>query len=107
MDEIDFKKLEKADKPVFDKFYKACYYENSHFNFTNLYMWREPFNLQWAIDDDVLFQISEWNGKASALQPVGDPGKMQGAIKKILDWFAKREKDNKVYIMGFEKSFAE
>ena len=107
MDEIEFRKLVKADKPVFDKFYKARYYENSHFNFTNLYMWREPFNIQWTVEDDVLFLISEWNGRASALQPIGEPEKMQEAVTKILHWFDEREHDKKVYFMGLEKSFAE
>ena len=105
MNIIDFKPIEKSDKPIFDKFYSARYYENAHFNFTNLYMWREPFNIQWTLDDDVIYMISEWHGKVAALQPLGAEDKMQGAIAKIIEWFKSRDKDKKVVIGGVEKSF--
>ena len=107
MNIIDFKPIEKADKPIFDKFYSARYYENAHFNFTNLYMWREPFDIQWTLDDDVIYMISEWHGKVAALQPIGAEDKMQDAIAKIIEWFKSRDKDKKVVIGGVEKSFAQ
>ena len=106
MNIIKFKSIEKADKPIFDKFYSARYYENAHFNFTNLYMWREPFNIQWTLDDDVIYMISEWHGKVAALQPLGAEDKMQGAIAKIIEWFKARDKDKKVVIGGVENTFA-
>ena len=105
MNIIEFKPIEKSDKPIFDKFYSARYYENAHFNFTNLYMWREPFDIQWTLDDDVIYMISEWNGKVAALQPLGAEDKMQNAIANIVEWFKSRDKDKKVVIGGIEKSF--
>ena len=105
MNIIEFKPIEKSDKPIFDKFYSARYYENAHFNFTNLYMWREPFDIQWTLDDDVIYMISEWHGKVAALQPIGAEDKMQDAIAKIIEWFKSRDKDKKVVIGGIEKSF--
>ena len=105
MNIIEFKPIEKSDKPIFDKFYSARYYENAHFNFTNLYMWRKPFNIQWTLDDDVIYMISEWNGKVAALQPLGAEDKMQNAIANIVEWFKSRDKDKKVVIGGIEKSF--
>ena len=107
MNIIEFKPIEKADKPIFDKFYSARYYENAHFNFTNLYMWREPFDIQWTLDDDVIYMISEWHGRVAALQPIGAEDKMQDAIAKIIEWFESRDKDKKVVIGGVEKSFAQ
>ena len=106
MNIIEFKPIEKADKPIFDKFYSARYYENAHFNFTNLYMWREPFNIQWTLEDEVIYMISEWHGKVAALQPLGSEDKMQDAIAKVIEWFNSRDKDKKVVIGGIEKSFA-
>ncbi len=107
MNIINFKPIEKSDKPIFDKFYRSRYYENAHFNFTNLYMWRKPYNIQWTIEDDILYMISEWHGRAAALQPLGTEDKMQGAIAKIIDWFESRDKDKKVVFGGIEKSFAD
>ena len=107
MDDIEFKPIEKADKPIFDKFYSERYYENAHFNFTNLYMWRKPFNVKWTLEDDVIYMISEWNGKVAALQPLGAEDKMQAAIANIIDWFNSRDKDNKCVIGGTEKSFVD
>ncbi|MFC2500578.1 MAG: hypothetical protein ACFNUC_07575, partial [Selenomonas noxia] len=49
MREIEFHALTKEDKPLLDRYFRANYYENSHFNFTNLYMWRElgiPYSLE-------------------------------------------------------------
>ena len=106
MDIIEFKPIEKADKPIFDKWYSARYYENAHFNFTNLYMWRKPFNLKWTLEDDVIYMISEWHGKSSALQPLGAQDKMQSAIANIIEWFKTNSKDKNITFGGIEKSFA-
>lgn len=104
---IDFKPIEKADKPTFDKFYRARYYENAHFNFTNLYMWRKPYNIQWTLQDDIIYMISEWHGKIASLQPLGPEDKMQNAIATIIEYFATNDKDNKLVIGGIDKPFVE
>ena len=70
---IDFRPLKKEDKPLLDRYFHANYYENSHFNFTNLYMWRAPFFVHIAEEDDVLYVASEWKGILSLLQPFCDP----------------------------------
>ena len=107
MDIIEFKPIEKSDKPIFDKFFKARYYENAHLNFTNLYMWREPFNIQWSLHNDVIYMISQWHSKVAALQPIGAEDKMQEAIANIIEWFKTRDKDKNVTIGGIERSFVE
>jgi len=84
---INFKALEKEDKQAVDAFFKDRYYENSHFNFTNLFMWRSAYNIMWTVQDDVLYMKAEWDGKEFALQPFGPADKMQQAIKTWLDYF--------------------
>lgn len=101
---IEFKDLTKEDKPILDRFYQSGYYENSHFNFTNLYMWREPYHIQMAVEDEVLYLISEWEGKLSALQPIGPAEKMPEAIGKTIAYF--REKGKPLCFVGIEASFA-
>ena len=80
MDTINFKPIEKADKPVFDKFYRAGYCESSKYTFTNVYMWRDLYQIRWAVEDDVLYVFA---GDV-AWQPFGAAKKIPGAIEKIL-----------------------
>lgn len=105
MNVINFKKLEKADKPIFDKFYRAGYYENAYACFTGLYMWRELGNTRWALDDDVIYMIAEWHGKFSAFQPLCAADKIPDAIAKIIGMFKECGQD--VRFVGLEKFFVE
>lgn len=107
LDIIDFKVLEKADKPVFDKFYRSGYYENAEYNFTNLYMWRDMLNLRWAVEDDVLFVTTSDAGMLAAWQPIGAQEKMQDAIAKILSWTSANKGDKDFAFVVVEKNFAE
>lgn len=101
---IDFKMLEREDKPVLDKFFHARYYENSHLNFTNFYMWRTPYHIQWKVEDDVLYMINEYDGVLASRQPFCEPEKWPEATKKILAFF--EEQGRPVYLMGLEKDYA-
>lgn len=102
---IKFQNLTKADKPLLDKYFRSRYYENSHFNFTNLFMWREPYHIKWCEEDDVLYMTCEWQGTLMALQPFGAPEKMAAATKNLIDYF--RTAERKLIITGIEKSYKE
>ncbi len=102
---IDFRDLTKEDKPLLDRFYRSGYYENSHFNFTNLYMWREPYHVKLAVEDDVLCLTSEWDGKLMALQPIGEAERVRGAVGRLLEYFQSQGKP--LFFSGIERSFAE
>lgn len=104
---MDFKKLEKADKKIIDKFYNAGYYENSEHNFTNLYMWRELCDIRWTVEDDVLFVSSSSSDMLAAWQPIGAQEKMQDAITKILDWAEKNKGEKDFAFVVVEKNFTE
>ena len=67
-------------------------------------MWRTPYHIQWVVEDDVLYMINEYDGKLAALQPFCDPAKWPEATKKILAFFAERERP--VYLMWLEKDYA-
>ena len=103
MNTINLKKIEKADKNIFDKFFQMYYCESSKYTFTNLYMWRNLYNILWAVENDVLFIFAENDKTFSAWQPFGAPDKMQDAIKKILE--LKGDKDFKFDFL--EKNFIE
>lgn len=105
MSVINFQNLTKADKSLLDKYFCSRYYENSHFNFTNLFMWREPYHIKWCEEDDVLYMTCEWQGTLMALQPFGAPEKMTAATARLIDYFAALGK--KLIITGIEKSYKE
>lgn len=98
---LEFKTLEKADKAVIDAVFQDRYYENSHFNFTNLFMWRNAYQIMWTIEDEVLYMKAMWEDKEFALQPFGPEEKMQTAIEKWLTYFAEKGAD--FYMYGIEK----
>ena len=104
---MEFKELGKSDKKILDKFYQAGYYENSEYNFTNLYMWREMCNIRWAVEDDVLYIISWSNKMFAAWQPIGAAEKMQDAITKILNWYEENKNDKNFGFVVVEKNFVE
>ena len=102
---IDFKILQKEDKPLLDCFFRARYYENSHFNFTNFYMWHEPYKIMWAKEDDVLYMKAEWEGSEFAMQPFGPQEKLPAAVGCFIDYFKAQGKP--VRFSGIERSFAD
>ena len=81
LDTINFKPIEKADKPIFDKFFRIGYCESSKYTFTNIFMWRDLYDLRWAVEGDVLYIFA---GDV-AWQPFGAAKKMPGAIEKVLE----------------------
>ena len=90
---------------MLDPFFCAQRYENSHSNFTNLYMWRKPYHIHWAVEDGVLYLINEWAGKVQMLQPFGPKERMQGAIARVIAWF--QQQGAPLFFVGLERSFTE
>ncbi len=90
---------------MLDGFFRARYYENSHFNFTNLYMWREAYNVMWAKDEDVLYMKAGWDGQEFFLQPFGPQEKLLAAVEKLVKY--SKEQKKPVRFSGIERSFAD
>ena len=107
VDNINLKKLECKDKEVFDKYFNSRYCENAEYTFTNLYMWREMLNLQWAVEDEVLYIFSSNEKYFSSWQPIGAQEKMQEAITKILQVAKENRGDKQFMFVVVEKIFAE
>lgn len=104
---INLQKLTCKDKATFDKFFGSCYYENGEYTFTNLYMWHEMLNLQWAIEEDVLYIFSSNEETFAAWQPIGTQDKMQDAITKILHVAEELKGDKQFMFVVVEKIFAD
>lgn len=95
------------DKATFDEFFGSRYCENAEYTFTNLYMWREMLNLQWAVEDDVLYIFSSNEEIFAAWQPIGAQDKMQDAITKILQAAEQLRGEKKFMFVVVEKIFAD
>ena len=102
---MDFQDLKKEDKPLLDRYFRGRHYENSHFNFTNLFMWREPYHIKIAEEDGVLYMTCEWEGELFALQPFGPVEKFQEATEKFLAYF--KEENRPFVVTGMEKDYAD
>ena len=61
-------------------------YENSHFNFTNLFMWRKLFDIRWVVEGSHLFIRSFYNDEFFMLPPIGPTGGMEDALNKLYDY---------------------
>lgn len=66
---MDFKPIELADKPFFDKAFNQRYYENSWFTFTNLFVWRDNYSTAWALHEGSLYVRLQANGLIYFLPP--------------------------------------
>lgn len=84
---MDFRVVAKQDKLLIDEYFHRCYYENSHFTFINLFMWRKPFEIQLTVEDGVLYVVSRWQGEVQALQPFCETEKLEEAIRRQVKWF--------------------
>lgn len=82
---IKFQQLTLEEKPLFDKFFLARRYENAHYNFTNLFMWRKAYNIQWAVEGDYLCVKACWEGKTFFLPPFGPKEGLDGIIERMLE----------------------
>lgn len=107
MDNINLKNLTCKDKATFDEFFGSRYCENAEYTFTNLYLWREMLNLQWAFEDDVLYIFSSNEEIFAAWQPIGSQDKMQDAITKILQAAEQLRGEKKFMFVVVEKIFAD
>jgi hypothetical protein len=70
-------------------------------------MWREMLNLQWAVEDEVLYIFSSNDDTFAAWQPIGAQDKMQDAITKILRVAEENCGDKKFMFVVVEKIFAD
>ncbi len=84
---------------MFDKFFGAANCESSKYTFTNLFMWREMYQLRWATEDSVLYIFA---GDV-AWQPFGAAKKITGAVEKILGLTCEFEFLEKSFVAELEK----
>lgn len=68
---IKFQPVRLEDKPLFDRYLRTQRYEGSECTFTNLYMWRKAYALEWALTHDCLCIKAFHQGMTYMLPPLG------------------------------------
>lgn len=86
---IIFQEISLTDKPVFDRYFRQRRYDNSECTFTNMYMWRKGYGIEWAVVDDFLCIKAGLPGSSPfILCPFGlDDMRLGGVIDKLADYF--------------------
>lgn len=67
-------------------------------------MWRQAYQIMWAVEDDVLYLKALWDGEEFALQPIGPEAKLQAVIARWIAYF--EEKAQPFFMYGIEKAMA-
>jgi len=85
---LNFHPVKLEDKELFDKFFRQRRYEGSESTFTNLYMWRECYNVEWTIIEDFLCIKGRLEDMNFVLPPYGitDQG-IEKAVDKLMEYF--------------------
>jgi len=86
---VEFHKVRLEDKELFDKYFRQRRYEGSESTFTNLYMWRECYNVEWTMVEDFLCIKGKLEDMSFVLPPYSstDQG-IEKAIDKLIEYFA-------------------
>jgi len=85
---INFQPVSLADKPLMDSFFKQQRYENSECNFANLFMWRQCFSTERAIEDDFLIIKGKTEQHTFILPPFGSNlDGLEKILNKAMDYF--------------------
>ncbi|WP_269471888.1 DUF2156 domain-containing protein [Methylomusa anaerophila] len=73
---------------MFDSFFRQRRYENAHFNFTNLFMWRHAYNIRWTVIDQHLCIKACFGTYNFALQPFGGDDGVEDVLAQMEGYFA-------------------
>lgn len=83
-----FKPLELEDRPLLYDRIRRSQPETSELTFTNLYIWRKHYGVQWSVHKEWLLLVSTPPGEAAfALPPLGPAPRLE-PVRALLEWLA-------------------
>jgi len=94
---IPFQSIVFEDKTLFDLYFRQRRYEGSECTFTNLYMWRNCYHIDWAIVNDFLCLKATLQDKTFILPPFGATD--EGIEKPLEEMIAYFEKQSLPFLM--------
>ena len=103
---IEFQDLRIEDKPIIDSYFRQGRYQNSECTFTNLFIWRDCYAVQWAIVDGLLVIKPGQSNENWILPPYGnyDTCDVKMVLLKMKDYFALQGKS--LVLRAVTESFA-
>lgn len=87
---IEFRDLKLEDKKLINTYFRKGQYNNSECTFTNMFIWRECYAVQWAIVDGLLVVKPGQADDSWILPPLGDYAAcdLKAVLLKVRDYFA-------------------
>lgn len=87
---IEFRDLKLEDKELINTYFRKGQYNNSECTFTNMFIWRECYAVQWAIVDGLLVVKPGQADDSWILPPLGDYAAcdLKAVLLKVRDYFA-------------------
>ena len=96
----EFRKAEITDKQEIDRILKDSDCHSLEYSFTTLFLWQDVYNMEFKIEDEVLF-VRSGKEKKAYLFPCG-PGNLENAVKKLLlnkdVYYYSLSEENKIYL---------
>ena len=91
---IEFQNLKLEDKKIIDEYFQQGQYQNSECTFTNLFIWRDCYAVQWTVGDGLLVIKPGQSDESWILPPYGDYAQhdVQGVILQMREYFAQQGK---------------
>lgn len=96
---IHFKEVEIEDKPVIDSYLNSSFKTISELTFANMFIWRKPYHIKWALVHDCLVIHYQSRYDVGASFPIG-PGDISLAAEEVIADF--REKYGKMTFYIYE-----
>ena len=81
---LSFDSIKLEDKIYFDKILKKKEYEACEYCFTNFYIWKESFDLECSISENVIFVRGKLKDKRFYFMPIAEEGYMDEALETLI-----------------------
>ncbi len=95
---IEPKDITIDDKEIFDKYFEIKQYRTAEYSFADLFMWRNSFQIKYAIVDDFLCVFCQYEKEDPfVLMPVGN-GDLCAVLAKLMEYF--ESQGNRLIIEG-------
>jgi len=98
---INFKEIEISDKPIIDGYLNTCFKTISELTFANMFIWRKPYEIKWAIVRDCLVIHYRSKYDVGASFPIGK-GDVFAAAEDVIEDFKKRYGKMTFYIFALD-----
>jgi hypothetical protein len=100
----EFKPIELEDRDLIRDILWKYQPRTSELTFTNLFIWRSHYGIQWSMNKDWLIVLCSTDQKGVfALPPIGPPSRMD-IVKTLLLWLKEKKKDKEPRIERADRS---